>query len=73
MTIPREEVKRLMEVGAKIIAEERDSLYTICSEFIAEQKIVCPETIYQTDRVIENSLPLIEKICRTIGYAQPEE
>lgn len=44
----------------------------ICRRFIADQEITCPETIYQTDRVIENAPEFIEQICELIGYADQQ-
>lgn len=46
----------------------QDMVYNICVDFINKNQIGCSETIYQSDRVIENSLPLIEQICNAIGY-----
>ena len=48
-------------------------LFDLCREFIKENKIDCPETIYQTDRIAENSLEFIESICELIGYHEEEE
>lgn len=46
----------------------KDSLYKICEQFILTNKIRCPETIGQSDRVIENAYDLIGEICDAIGY-----
>ena len=43
-------------------------LYLIVKDFIEEQEITCPETIAQSDRVIENAYDLIEKLCDVVGY-----
>ena len=48
-------------------------LFDLCREFIKENKIDCAETIYQTDKVAENSLEFIESICELIGYHEEEE
>ena len=48
-------------------------LFDLCREFIKENKIDCSETIYQTDRIAENSLEFIESICELIGYHEEEE
>ncbi|MCB1712913.1 MAG: hypothetical protein KDH96_10660 [Candidatus Riesia sp.] len=40
----------------------------LLEEFIDKQNITCSETIYQTDRVVENVLPLLEDLCNEIGY-----
>ena len=44
------------------------ALWAICEKFIEDQHIHCAETIYQTDRVIENAYDFIENICEIVGY-----
>jgi hypothetical protein len=44
-------------------------LVDICRDFIREHRITHPETIYQSDRVIEHAYELIENICNVVGYA----
>jgi len=54
----------------KIVAlsdRELNELYSICLRFIIQNKITCPEDIYQTDKA-NNSLELIEDICNIVGY-----
>ena len=41
----------------------------IVKRFIEEQRITCPEVIYQTDRVAEKSLEFIQELCEQVGYA----
>ena len=48
-------------------------LYDLVKEFIKENKISCPECIYQCDWVIENSLPFIEKLCDEVGYYSEDD
>jgi hypothetical protein len=48
-------------------------LWNIVEEFVDELDISCSETIYQTDRVIENAAQLIEKLCDLVGYATENE
>ncbi len=43
-------------------------LMALCKKFIDEQDIHCGETIYQSDRVIENAYTFIEEICNILGY-----
>lgn len=43
-------------------------LFDIVRNFIEEQKITCPETIVQSDRVVENAYDLIEELCDVVGY-----
>lgn len=54
------------------ISEERVAealaLRAIAKKFIEDNKIRCAETIYQCDRVVENSLELIESLCEIVGY-----
>lgn len=44
------------------------ALLTIVRAFVTRQTITCPETIYQTDRVIENAYEFIEELCDVAGY-----
>lgn len=39
-----------------------------CEQFIQDQSISCAETVYQTDRVIENAYEFIEGVCDIVGY-----
>lgn len=49
--------------------EERAiELLKLCRRFIAEQHIYCAETVYQSDRVIENAYEFIEDVCDIAGY-----
>jgi len=52
------------------VSEQKIKLYELCKTFIEKQQIHCVETIYQTDRVIENAYGLIEDICDIVGYAE---
>ena len=45
----------------------------IVREFIAVQGITCAEAIYQTDRVAENALPLIEELADVVGYHEVDD
>lgn len=49
------------------------SLEEICKEFIKAMRISCSETIYQTDRVIENAQEFIEEVCEKVGYYKDED
>jgi hypothetical protein len=44
------------------------ALLLLCKKFIDEHDIGCAETIYQTDRVIEDASEFIEAICDIVGY-----
>ena len=43
-------------------------LFVLCHNFIYDNEITCGETVYQTDRVSENSLECIAEICEIVGY-----
>ena len=53
--------------------DQMNELYRICSNFITKQRITCPETIYQSDRVIENAYEFIKQICDVVGYAEYQD
>lgn len=48
-------------------------LTKIVEQFIADQRIYCPETIYQSDRVIINAYEFIEELCNVVGYLKDDE
>jgi hypothetical protein len=43
-------------------------LLILCEKFVNDQEISCSESVYQSDRVIDNSCELIEQICEIVGY-----
>lgn len=45
----------------------------IIKKFIEENKISCPECIYQCDWVIEHAYELIENLCDEVGYYEESE
>jgi uncharacterized protein YgfB (UPF0149 family) len=49
------------------------ALLEYVQSWIAGQGISCPETIYQMDRVAENSPEFIEGLCDIAGYAPSED
>ena len=51
----------------------KKTLLGICQDFIRDNNITCAETVYQSDRVIENAYEFIDKICSLVGYAKEEE
>ena len=55
------------------MASEAYELLKLCQDFIKEQKITCPETVFQCDWVIENAYEFIEQICEIVGYADEED
>lgn len=44
------------------------ALWCHCRDFIDAKEISCPETIAQTDRVIEGAYDFIEGVCDLVGY-----
>lgn len=48
--------------------EAKDALWDHAKKFISEQNIHRAETIYQTDRVIENAYEFIEGVADIVGY-----
>lgn len=52
---------------------KESQLTKIVEQFIADQRIYCPETIYQTDRVIINAYEFIEELCNVVGYLKDDE
>lgn len=45
-------------------------LLQLCKQFIKDNKISCPETIYQVDSVIINASEFLEQMCDIVGYDQ---
>ena len=64
-TIGVEETVRRLEAAADLVRH--------CLKFIKENDISCAETIYQTDRVIENAPEFIEGMCNILGYTKIED
>lgn len=52
---------------------KEQKLLKLCQKFIKDNKISCPEAIYQCDWVINNAYDFIENICDIVGYLNPEE
>lgn len=53
--------------------ERYEALFDLCQKFIRENRISCPETIYQMDHVIEHACEFIHDVCEIVGYAPSEE
>jgi hypothetical protein len=52
----------------------RKKLWTTVEQFVEKQRISCPETIWQSDRVIENGYDFIKNCSDITGYYQyPDE
>lgn len=52
---------------------KQQELYNLCKKFVADQNIHCADTVYQSDRVIENAYVFIEQICNIVGYHEEDE
>lgn len=52
---------------------EMAALWTTCMKFIEDQRIGTAETVYQSDRVIENAYEFIHQVCEIVGYLQQDE
>jgi hypothetical protein len=48
--------------------EQLRALLGVCSGFVEENKISCPEAVCQCDWVITNAYEFIEDICDVVGY-----
>lgn len=57
----------------KSTTTRQERLWKHCAKFIEAQEISCPETVYQSDRVIENAYDFIEGVCKIVGYAEFED
>lgn len=53
--------------------DTNDKLMALCLDFVKQQRIYCPETIAQSDRVIENAYDFIQDICNIVGYYHDPE
>lgn len=54
------------------VDDRRLALEEHCKRFIETNRITCPETVYQTDWVIQNAYEFIEGICDIVGYKESE-
>ena len=50
-----------------------DKTRLITEKFVKDNKITCPETISQVDRVIVNAYDFIEELCDEVGYMDYRE
>lgn len=55
------------------MSEKEDVLRGLVEAFVQEQRISCAETIYQSDRVIENAYEFIQRLCDVVGYLQEDD
>lgn len=64
------EEKPAPAAGAPETTVDGELLVEFCRKFITDQAISCAETVYQTDRVIENAYEFIAGVCEIVGYHQ---
>jgi hypothetical protein len=69
----QKDVWRQRVVDFAQMLKEQDPLYKHCREFVEKQNINCEETVYQTDRVIENAYEFIDGCCEIVGYKKCED
>lgn len=43
-------------------------LWALCEKFIKDNKISCPEAIYQCDHIAEHSYDFIHEITKIVGF-----
>jgi len=51
-----------------IDTSKQQQLWKVCQNFIKDQRISCPETVHQSDRVIENAYDFIARVCEIVGF-----
>ena len=56
-------------MSAALNSIKRD-LYALCSKFILDNQITCPEAIYQMDHVMGAAPEFIDELCSLIGFAE---
>ena len=49
-------------------AAQKAALWKLCRAYVDNQRIGCPESIYQCDRVIENAYEFFAGMCEIVGY-----
>ncbi len=55
---------------SKPTKEQLEKLWATVKAFIEENEIICSESCYQMDDVLENSAPFIESLCDIVGYQE---
>jgi CO dehydrogenase/acetyl-CoA synthase epsilon subunit len=53
--------------------EAKEALWEHAKKFIRDQQITCAETVYQTDRVIENAYEFIQGVADIVGYLEVDD
>jgi hypothetical protein len=47
-----------------------DEALSVIRKFVDDNDIACEETVYQSDRVIENAYEFIAALCEIVGYKE---
>jgi hypothetical protein len=75
-----ESLKRVNELDRELFEDEMSPspedlmiLWEICKAFIVENEITCPETLEQSDQVLENIPKLVDAICDLVGFVEDKE
>ncbi|MBP2230772.1 hypothetical protein J2847_004081 [Azospirillum agricola] len=69
-----EQIDAMLGVTETPTTDDRAArLLAFCGEFISAQRITCPETIAQCDRVIVAAYEFIEGVCDIAGYDARED
>lgn len=45
----------------------------LVDDFISDNEIICEESVYQSDRVIDNAYDFIAALCNVAGYWEDDE
>ena len=48
-------------------------LWEEVENFIKNQEILCSESVYQSDHVIESAYAFIDRLCSIVGYYEEDE
>lgn len=69
------ELLRVLERQAtpQHVLDAREQLWTACEAFIDEHDVSHPETVYQSDRVSEHALELVETVGEIVGWCEYED
>jgi hypothetical protein len=62
-----------MNLGPMVKETVEAKLLAHVKKFIKEQQITCSETVYQSDRVIENGYDFIDGCAKIVGFHRDED
>jgi len=60
--------KHLEETEDGPTVDQLSNLWNTCRKFIKKYKPLCPESIYQVDRISLACEEFVEEICNCVGY-----